>query len=126
MSEFPAGVCEEKLSADRIEAGENVDEKECRVKRDRCAVPRNKKVPKRNQELAFPHKKECQSHHDHGREKEGISKHGGLLLEGLVFAEIGDGESEGVDRDHGIRNRLFHNEDEVGYVLFAFGFLVRG
>src|SRR5882724_4591389 len=42
-----------------------------------------------------------------------------FLLEGLVFPEISDGESQRIDRDQRIGYRLANHENEVRYVSFA-------
>src|SRR5215831_10270255 len=104
MSEFASRIFQEEFSADSVKHREKIYKKCSGKKRYGRAVLDENEMSIRNQELAFPHEEECQSHHDHGRQEEGISNHGGLLLEGLVFAEVGDGESEWVDRDHGIGN----------------------
>src|SRR5262249_55292952 len=77
VGQFPASVFQEELSADRIQGGEHIDEKSRGVERDHPTVLFKHKAAKRNEKLAFPHEKECQSHQDHGRQKEGICNHGG-------------------------------------------------
>src|SRR5207253_820738 len=44
--------------------------------------------------------------------------------EGLVLSEVGDGEPERVDGNEVVRDAVFDDEQNVGYVLFASRFLV--
>jgi hypothetical protein len=39
-----------------------------------------------------------------------------LLLEGLVLAEIGDGQAQRVDGNERVRHLVLHDEDEMGDV----------
>src|SRR5437868_3728270 len=41
----------------------------------------------------------------------------GVLLEGLVFVEIGEGQSERIDRNHRVRYFIFDDEHDVNDIL---------
>ena len=41
------------------------------------------------------------------------------LLEGLIVAEVSDGEAQRVDRNHRVGHLIFHNEDHMADILLA-------
>ena len=113
MRQLSTRVLQERCRRHEVERGKDVHVERREVERDRRSVRPQEQRPVRHQERHSSSKTEpeSQSCRSVGRKKAWMAMV--ASLERLVFAEIGDGQPQGIHRDHVVRHLVFDDEDEV-------------